>query len=106
MKKILPVFFLLSAFFSFPQQLSYIPYQGIMKEIKTPNFIILFPEDKENRAQIAANYCEDIREKLKDFFDWKPYERTTVVLTDNTDYPNGLASPTPRNTIFINLAFT
>lgn len=106
MKKLLLVFFLLSAVLSFSQQLSYIPYQGIMKEIKTPNFIILFPQKNEKRAQTAANYCEDIHEKLKDFFDWDPYERTTVVLTDNTDYPNGLASPTPRNTIFINLAFT
>nr|HPK61258.1 hypothetical protein [Spirochaetota bacterium] len=107
MKKILTLFLLLSAaVLTFPQQLSYIPYQGVMKEIKTPNFIILFPKKNEKRAQIAANYCEDIHSKLKDFFDWKPYERTTVVLTDNTDYPNGLASPTPRNTIFINLAFT
>lgn len=82
----------------------FIPYQGTTKKIVTEHFIILFPEDYKDIAEKTANYCEDVHKKLVPFMKWKPYEKTTVVLSDHTDYPNGLGFPFFRNTMVLYLS--
>jgi len=84
--------------------IAFIPYQGATKKIVTENFIILFPEDYKEIAQKTANYCEDVHIKLVPFMNWKPYEKTTVVLSDHTDYPNGIGFPFFRNTMVLYLS--
>lgn len=87
-------------------QFFYTPYLGKMKEIKTENFIIIFPEKDKEIALRVASYSEEIHLKLKEVFKWQPYEKTTIILSDTTDFPNGLATPIPRNTIILNLSHT
>ena len=42
--------------------------------------------------------------KLTEHFNWTPQERTQVVLLDNTDFANGLATVLPYNAMYINMS--
>jgi hypothetical protein len=92
-------------FFAFSQNLlPYVPYQGISKQIKTDHFIVIFPKKYEQIARKTAAYSEEIHSYLSPYMKWKPFGRTQIVLTDNSDMPNGSAIPSPRNTILLYLA--
>ena len=82
----------------------YTPYSGSMKEIKTEHFIIAFPKGYEAVGRKAAAYAEDAHILLSDFFQWESYERTTLILSPETDSANGMAMPAFRNVIVIYLA--
>ena len=85
---------------------TYVPYQGKMKEIKTDNFIIVFPEKYSGTALIVASFAEEIHTKLSPLLNWKPKEKTYIILTDNSDSPNGMGIPFLRNTILLYLSKT
>lgn len=82
----------------------FVPYQGMTKKIVTEHFVILFPERYKEKALKVAAYSEEIHSKLKDFMKWEPILRTVLVLSDETDLPNGETVPFIRNTIYIYLA--
>lgn len=92
---------LFSSLFCFSFQLELIPYQGPYKKIVTEHFVILFPKDYADTAKKTALYAEDIHENLSPILNWAPYEKTTIVITDHTDYPNGMALPFIRNSIYL-----
>ncbi|HPO49193.1 MAG TPA: hypothetical protein PLO89_02615 [Spirochaetota bacterium] len=105
MKKI--IFFILSvaSFYLHSQNaITYVPYQGKMKEIKTKHFVVIFPDKYSAIGLKVADYAEEIHERLKEFIKWTPQTKTNVILSDETDYPNGLANVMLRNTIVLYLS--
>lgn len=99
MKKIL--FFLLTNISLF--SIKYIPYQGILKELETEHFKIIFSEKDIKIAILVSQYAEDIHKKLSTFFNNRFITKTVILLTDHTDLPNGLAYNYVRNTIVVYL---
>jgi Tol biopolymer transport system component len=61
-------------------------------QIETENFVIIFPKELESTAQKAALYYEKAHQLLTPFFRWQPRTKTNVVLVDNADLANGMAS--------------
>ena len=84
----------------------FVPYQGRTKKIITDHFVILFPKQYEKTARKTATYAEDIHKKLSDFMKWEPILKTTIIISDHTDAPNGIAVTFFRNTIYGNRGYT
>jgi hypothetical protein len=87
-------------------QSDYIPYQGISKKITTKHFVVIFPEKFSAKAKIIASYAEDIHKNLVDYINWQPHGKTIIILSDQTDFPNGSALPIFRNVITLYLVST
>ncbi len=66
--------------------------------LETPHFQVHYYPAEEALARRAAGALEQARELLAPFFPWDA-GRTQVVLADNSDSTNGLATPFPYNTI-------
>ncbi len=66
------------------------------KEINTPNFRIVFPAPLAARAQRSAELFEQAHADLKIDLRWEPWHRVNVLLVDNTDAANGMATPVSR----------
>lgn|GEM_PF-1237990 len=86
---------------AFSLEFDFIPYQGSMKKIKTEHFHILFPKKYTETAKKVATYAEDIHKNISPLLNWAPIRRTTIIITDHTDFPNGMAIPVVRNTIVL-----
>lgn len=82
----------------------FVPYQKKMHSLKSEHFYIVYPKNFRDKAQTVANYAESIFENLQPLMQWKPRRRITIVLTDHTDDPNGLATTFPENTIYLYMA--
>ncbi|MDO8526484.1 MAG: hypothetical protein Q7T03_02215 [Deltaproteobacteria bacterium] len=82
---------------------TFYPLKG-WQTIKTSHFAIHFEKKEEAVAKRAAGYFEEAFTKLSPQFRWKPWGRTQVILTDNFDESNGLASTLPYNWILLRLA--
>lgn len=82
----------------------FVPYQKKMHSLKSEHFYIVYPKNFRNKAEIVANYAESIFENLQPLMQWKPRRRITVVITDHTDSPNGMATTFPENTIYLYMA--
>ena len=82
----------------------FVPYQGQMYSLKTEHFYVVYPKQFQDKAKTVCNYAESIFENLQSFMQWKPRRRITVILTDHTDVPNGLATTFPENTIYLYMA--
>ena len=67
------------------------------RTIDTDHFSIHYGQALEPQAQRAAQYLEEIHQKLSPKMKWKPWGRTQVVLTDNNDDANGFATVLPYN---------
>lgn len=52
----------------------------------------------------AARSFENSMHSQKEIFDYQPYEKTTVLLTDFSDYGNAAATSVPRNMLFVDIA--
>lgn len=74
------------------------------RTLKTPHFQIHYPEQIADTAQRAASILEEIYPKVREEWDWKPWGRTEVVLTDSTDESNGMTSVLPYNWMLIFVA--
>jgi Tol biopolymer transport system component len=72
--------------------------------IETEHFTIHFHQGLDRAAFRTAEILESVQSKLTENFQWTPQERTQVVLLDNTDFANGLATVLPYNAIYINLS--
>jgi Tol biopolymer transport system component len=72
--------------------------------IETDHFTIHFHQGLEMSAYRAADILEDVHNTLTENFQWTPQDRTQVVLLDNTDFANGLATVLPYNAMYINLS--
>lgn len=51
----------------------------------------------EALARRSLAIAEDVHAELSLMFDWVPEDKTDIILTDEYDIPNGLASPFPSN---------
>lgn len=103
-KKIyLALFFTIHIIF-FSYSIFFVPYQDTTKKIVTDHFVILFPEKYEKMVKKTATYAEDIHIKISDFMKWEPVLKTTIIITDHTDMPNGASVTFFRNTIYLYIA--
>ncbi len=71
------------------------------KTLETPNFSVHYHEGEEELAQEAGWIAEDVHQALSSLMKWKPFTKTQVVLTDNVDFANGMATPFPANTMVL-----
>ncbi|OGQ04389.1 MAG: hypothetical protein A3F82_04415 [Deltaproteobacteria bacterium RIFCSPLOWO2_12_FULL_44_12] len=102
MRRVFGVVFLFFTFFSFQTVEAglFHPFKG-WRTIDIQHFSIHYHQSIEEVAQRAAGYLEEAHEKLSPQYQWKPWGRTQIVLTDNFDDSNGLASVLPYNWILL-----
>lgn len=74
------------------------------KIIRTGHFKINYPEKIEPIAQKAARILEEVYPEITAKWEWKPWGPTEVILTDDTDVANGMASVLPYNWMAIYVA--
>ncbi len=72
--------------------------------IETERFTIHFHQGLDEVANKAALISEEAHSKLSSAFQWVPWEKTHIVLLDNTDFANGLARVLPYNAVYIYVA--
>jgi Tol biopolymer transport system component len=72
--------------------------------IETKHFTIYFHQGLEEIAQRAAATAEEVHGKLTGLLQWKPDEKTHIVIADNSDYANGMTSVVPYNIIYLQTA--
>lgn len=76
------------------------PFSG-WRTVTTQHFSIHYERSLEETAQKAAGYFEEAHAILSPKYQWKPWGHTQVILTDNFDDSNGLASTLPYNWILL-----
>jgi Dipeptidyl peptidase IV (DPP IV) N-terminal region len=67
------------------------------KSVETDHFYIHFSEQSQVLASKAARIAENAHKKLSPVLDWVPEDKTHLVISDETDQPNGYAIPFPYN---------
>ncbi len=67
------------------------------KTLHSPHFKVHYHSGLEAQAQAVVVIAEAVHERLTTHFDWVPRQKTDVVLTDETDFANGSATPLPYN---------
>ncbi len=72
--------------------------------IETDHFAIHFHQGIEMYGYRAADILEGVHKRLTERFQWAPQDKTQVVLLDNTDFANGLATVLPYNAMYIHLS--
>jgi hypothetical protein len=71
------------------------------KTISTEHFKIHYHSEIEDSAKKLANRVEPVYDRITDRFEWEPESKVHVVISDQTDSPNGLSSPLPYNIIYL-----
>lgn len=71
------------------------------KTIKTQHFRIHFPKHLEDIAQKSAAISEEVYSGLVERWSWKPWSYIEVVITDEADDSNGMATILPYNQIYL-----
>jgi len=61
--------------------------------IESQHFYIHYADGYERLAQKAANSAEQTHLRLESKINWQPDDKTHLVLSDETDSPNGFATP-------------
>ncbi|MDH5526744.1 MAG: hypothetical protein OEY97_05490 [Nitrospirota bacterium] len=69
--------------------------------ISTPHFIIHYPAPLAERARSAAPLLEAAHARLTPRMEWTPANRTHVVITDDFDPANGMATALPFNLMIL-----
>lgn len=72
--------------------------------LSTPHFNLHYHEGEEAVAQRMALIAEQVFAEQSPKFQWKPWGRTEVVLTDTTDISNAFTSTLPYNYILLFLS--
>lgn len=67
------------------------------RTLTTPHFHIHFADGHQRLARQAADRAEASHDRLSGFLGWAPDQRTHLVLTDESDLPNGAATAFPFN---------
>jgi len=71
------------------------------RTIETEHFYIHFGKGLEQEAEQIRHIAEEVYHNLTAKIKWKPKSKTDVVLVDNTDSSNGMATPFPGNLIVL-----
>ncbi len=74
------------------------------KTIESDHFYIHYALGYERLAQKAANSAEQAHSKLQPVLSWQPDDKTHLVISDETDQPNGFATPVYFNRSVVFLA--
>jgi Tol biopolymer transport system component len=69
--------------------------------METEHFVIHFHQGLDEIARKAALISEGMHNKLSSTFQWSPKEKTQIVLLDNMDFANGMATVLPYNAMYI-----
>ena len=67
--------------------------------IETPHFLIHYHDGLDVAAYEVAEQAEEIQLEVSAYFNWTPKAKTHVVLSDQSETPNGSASVFPNNRI-------
>ncbi|MDI6739466.1 MAG: hypothetical protein QME74_03785, partial [Candidatus Edwardsbacteria bacterium] len=86
------------------QDLGLVPPACGWRCLETTHFNVLYSESQDSVAQRVANIAEAVHAQLVPFLRWSPDGPTSVIITDNTDQANALATPLPHRTIALNLS--
>ncbi len=71
------------------------------RSLETDHFVIHYHQGITGTAWRVAKISEDVHSSLAPDLMWTPTEKTQVVLIDNSDFANGLATVLPYNAIYI-----
>jgi len=74
------------------------------RTLHSAHFRVHYHDGLEARAQETAALAEDIHRRLAPYFKWTPADKTDVILSGRTDFPNGWATPVPGNRMGIYIA--
>ncbi len=72
--------------------------------METPHFELHYHQGEHALALRAARMAELAHKRLVPLLDHEPSERCHIVISDDTDFANGSATPLLRNTITLNAA--
>lgn len=72
--------------------------------IETKHFNIYYHEGLEEIAKRAATTSEEVHGKLTRLLQWKPEDKTHLVIADNSDFANGMTTVVPYNAIYLQTA--
>src|SRR5262249_47051512 len=75
------------------------------QSIETEHFVIYFHQNEGPLARRLGPIAEEVWHRLESRFGVKPPSRTHVVLSDQAEEANGLATPLPYNTIVVTAAW-
>jgi hypothetical protein len=79
--------------------------QAELKFLKTADQRLLYFDPTQTYlAPYAARCFENSMGMQRQIFEYEPTERTTVIMTDFSDYGNAAASAIPRNSLFVDVA--
>ena len=67
--------------------------------LEIPHFLIHFHQGEQEIAQALAAIAEQQHNRLSQQLNWRPQQKTHIVLTDRYDYSNGWATALPQNHI-------
>lgn len=67
------------------------------------HFRVHYHDGLETQARRTLAIAETVHARLVPFLAWAPRELTDIVLTDETDLPNGFSQPFPKNRIVLYL---
>lgn len=63
--------------------------------LRSAHFNIHYEASNSEAAGHMAMVAERVHKRLTGWLGWEPEERTEVVVMDNVDFPNGMATPVP-----------
>jgi Tol biopolymer transport system component len=95
------VFLAAAAFTASGQSLPAVPYGFSWSYLETEHFRVLHHQGSEPLARRAASIAELVHRRLTKFLSWQPKDKTRLIILDNTDQANAMASAFPRNTIIV-----
>jgi WD40-like Beta Propeller Repeat len=75
------------------------------RTIQTDHFVIYFHQKEERLAERLSTLAEEVWRNIETRFGLSMPQKTHVVLVDQTELANGLATPLPYNTIVITAAW-
>jgi len=90
------IFFTLTLFFIAHPVLAVDPTLN-WRTIESEHFYIHFASDNEALASKTARVAENAHNKLSPAIGWVPEDKTHLVISDETDLPNGYVIPFPYN---------
>jgi len=67
------------------------------RTLKTEHFLVHFAEQDRTHARTVAAVAERVYLRTTALLDWRPRQRTHIVVMDSADFANGFASPVPFN---------
>src|SRR2546423_6559120 len=74
------------------------------RTLQTEHFLVHFADGYRPQAQIAAATAERVYPAVTSLLDWRPRNRTHLVILDSADFANGSATPLPFNLTTIYLS--